>query len=69
MGEGTEEKWGMINRKGEFVIQPIYKSMSNVSEGLVVASNNDKMGYIDINGNLVIDAFVWDNKRALSSDS
>ncbi len=65
MGEGAEEKWGMINRQGEFVIQPIYKSMPNVSEGLVVVSNNDKMGFMDEKGNLVID-YIFDSALPFS---
>lgn len=42
--------WGLINRKGEFVVQPIYSDLGNVSEGLLAFRHGDdfsgKWGYL-----------------------
>lgn len=51
-------KWGFINKKGVMVIQPNYDYASSFSNGMAVVTVNesgeDKKGYIDTNGKLLI---------------
>ncbi len=50
-------KYGVINSKGDFTIQPTYKQrLWNMGEGLVGYNDNDKMGFMDANGNLILPA-------------
>ena len=66
----TVRRWGYINRKGELVVSPRYKSVGKFSEGLAVVKTgfNDpryvpegeeyepaKWGYIDKHGKVVIE--------------
>jgi hypothetical protein len=47
--------YGYINKKGIVVVEPIYKNMSFVSEGLINVKNSEgKWGYIDTNNNILI---------------
>lgn len=47
--------FGYVNASGDIIIQPIYFMAYDFSEGLaVVANEDDKHGFIDTNGNLVI---------------
>lgn len=48
-------KEGVIDKKGNFVVEPIYDSLHPYSDGLFTAKKNKKWGYIDIKGNVVID--------------
>lgn len=47
-------KWGMVNRKGEWLITPQYDAVSSFSSGLAKVSLNGKMGYVNTSGRLVI---------------
>lgn len=51
--------YGFINNKGEIVVEPQYNSVGLFSEGLCAVvkreNNVSKLGYIDYNGELVID--------------
>ena len=50
-------KYGVINSKGDFTIQPTYKQrLWNMGEGLVGYNDNDKMGFMDANGNMIFPA-------------
>ena len=47
--------YGYIDKKGEFVIKPIYFGFArDFSEGLAMVSVNDKHGFIDKTGKLII---------------
>lgn len=50
----TAHGWGYIDRKGSFVIQPRFQSVTNFSEGLAAVKIGDKWGYIDIAGNMTV---------------
>ena len=51
------DKWGYVNRKGEFVINPQFNNADLFSEGLAkVESNDGKTGYINKTGAYVIPA-------------
>ncbi|OFX39327.1 MAG: hypothetical protein A2X08_04185 [Bacteroidetes bacterium GWA2_32_17] len=49
-----ENLYGFINKKGEIIINPQFKSAISFSEGLAVVSDGEKYGYIDKNGKYVI---------------
>ncbi|MFB6306844.1 MAG: WG repeat-containing protein, partial [Flavobacteriales bacterium] len=45
------EKWGFINDKGEWAIEPKFDQVRYFSEGLAPASKGKKWGFIDKSGN------------------
>jgi hypothetical protein len=50
-----DEKVGMFNNKGEIIIEPIYQNLKPYSYGAIEAKLNDKWGYIDGEGNILIE--------------
>jgi hypothetical protein len=53
-------KWGLINEKGEYVIEPQYDFLGGLHNGLVGFRQNDLTGFLDVNGNIVIEPqFHW----------
>lgn len=51
----VENKWGIIDRKGKFIIEPAYDySGSFGPEGLAGLLKNNRVGFVDTTGNLVI---------------
>ncbi len=53
-------KWGLINEKGEYVIEHQYDFLGGVHNGLVSFRQNDLIGFWDVNGNVVIEPkFHW----------
>ena len=48
------DKWGYINPKGEFVINPQFDLVGSFSEGLADVVIGDKWGYINPKGEFVI---------------
>ena len=49
-----EDKYGYINKKGEFVIKPIYNEAEPFENGLGKVKRNDKEGFVNSNGEEVI---------------
>ena len=49
------EKYGYLNKQGEFEIAPTFESALPFSEGLAAVKLNGKYGYIDDKGKLIID--------------
>ena len=49
------EKWGLINKEGDTVIEPMFDSPSIVSEGLIAVEKDKKWGYIDTSGSWVVE--------------
>ena len=47
-------KWGFIDKRGEFVIKPIYDRVSPFSEGMALVSVGKEFGYIDKSGQTVL---------------
>ena len=47
-------KWGMINYHGKFVIKPIYDYIKPFSDGLSQVKLNNKYGFVDKSGKIVI---------------
>jgi len=54
-GEGDDKKYGIINDKGERVVDCLYKRLDNeISQGLICASLGKKYGFIDLTGKQII---------------
>jgi hypothetical protein len=52
-------KWGLIDKTGREVIDPVWDDLENFSEGLVAAKREGKWRYIDKTGRIVLEA-LWD---------
>ena len=48
------EKWGFINKKGEYVIKPRFDEVEDFSEGLARVKVDGKYGYVDYEGKMVV---------------
>jgi len=74
MYDSTEGKWGYINEKGEWVIDPIYFRASHFNNGIAdVAINNVEVGcYIDTHGDIIridderLSAYIFYNRMERS---
>ncbi len=53
-------KWGFIDAKEKFIMEPQFEAAQSFSEGLAAVRSNNKWGYIDKNGKTVI-PFVYDS--------
>ncbi len=45
-----EGKWGYINKKGEFIIKPIYDKAEKFVDGVAKVIFENRVKYIDENG-------------------
>ena len=54
------ERWGFINREGEFIINPQFESADFFSDGLARVRSGGRMGYINKRGEFVIPAAFRD---------
>jgi serine/threonine protein kinase len=56
-------KVGFINTEGNWIIKPEFWSLSDFNNGLALATDDDKEGLIDINGNwtITLPEFYWIN--------
>lgn len=68
------EKWGYVNKKGDFKISAVYDEARAFSDGLAAVCLNGKWGYIDKKGNTVIECkyddadFFGDGMARISKD-
>src|SRR5688572_3761124 len=53
--ESPEGRWGYINTAGELVIEARYDDAGPFSEGLASVNKRGKWGFIDQNGNEIIE--------------
>ncbi len=60
--QGENLKYGVIDKKGNIVIDFIYDDLNNLSENFVIYKENDKYGYIDILNNRKSDA-IYDGMK------
>jgi hypothetical protein len=51
---GSSDKWGFIDRKGNFVHEPQFDRVPLPGDKLWLISKDDKFGYMDIKGSIVI---------------
>ena len=63
-----DELWGYINTKGKFVIEPEFTSAGNFSkDGIArVTDTNDKIHYIDLNGDYIPELEKYDYSQSMS---
>ena len=47
-------KWGVIDTAGRWIAKPQYKTAGDFSEGLAPVLMNDKIGFVDLGGQIVI---------------
>jgi len=55
MAEAANGDWGFIDKKGNWVIQPVFGGLRGFSNGLAMARRKGKWGYIDEKGIWVIE--------------
>jgi WG containing repeat len=48
-------KWGVIDTEGRWIAKPQYKSAGEFAEGLAPVLMNDKVGFIDVRGQIAIE--------------
>lgn len=63
------EKWGYVNQKGEYIINPQFDAVTPFTNGRARVIVNDKYGYIDEKGTYVVnpkyrDATIFSEDRA-----
>ena len=51
----VDNKWGYIDKSGEWIIKPSYESIDVFTEGLAEAQLNGKWGFIDKSGKWIIE--------------
>lgn len=54
IGENGKLLYGFINKKGEYVVNPIYEYAGNFSDGMAAISGEGKEGYINTSGKIII---------------
>ena len=59
---------GYINKKGDFVIAPQYKSASAFFCGVAIVEKDDKYGAINKNGKVIV-PMKYDNGEIIEKDS
>lgn len=52
----VEDKWGVIDKTGKYIVNPQFEYVSRFSEGLAPAKTGGKSGFIDTTGKLAIAA-------------
>ncbi len=49
-----DQKWGVLNSKGEVIVPPKYDKVSFCSEGMAAVKSGNRWGFIDRDGHLII---------------
>lgn len=49
-----DNKFGLISREGNIVVPPVYDALGDFHEGLALAANEDKYGFINIKADTII---------------
>jgi hypothetical protein len=47
-------KWGLINERGEYIIEPKYDYLGSLHNGLISFSADGRIGFIDLNDAVII---------------
>ena len=63
--DGDPCEYGIINRRGEFVVSPIYQDIQTATEGLFAAHNSKGYGFINENG-LTVVPFIYQDATPFS---
>ena len=59
-------KWGLMDFRGNTVVEAMYSSMHSPYNGMIAVENNGKYGFIDYNGNVVI-PLIYDSVEHFAS--
>jgi len=51
----SKKKWGVINKKGEYIVPPLYDLVGEFSEGFAPILVENKVGFIDEEGKIIIE--------------
>ncbi|GKU77159.1 WG repeat-containing protein [Paenibacillus sp. L3-i20] len=51
----TDYLWGILDRKGNEIVKPIYENRFSFNDGIAAVYKDYKWGYIDTKGNIVIE--------------
>lgn len=46
--------FGIINKRGKYIVPPVYNEINEPTEGFYLVGQNDKYGYLDMNGNVAV---------------
>ena len=60
-------KYGLVNTKGEFVLQPDFDYISDFQNGMAVVSKNEEYGIVNAEGDLVIE-MRFDGLKSFEND-
>ena len=60
-------KYGLVNTKGEFVLQPDFDYISDFQNGMAVVSKNEKYGIVNVKGEFVIE-IRFDGLKSFEND-
>jgi hypothetical protein len=63
----ADQKWGVINKKGEVVIPLVYQDGTAMDNGKIVAKKDEKWGILDTTGKIVL-PFDYDYLNAQKTD-
>jgi TolA-binding protein len=63
--DGDACEYGIINRRGEFIVAPIYQDLQQATEGLFAAHNAKGYGFIDETGKTII-PFIYQDATPFS---
>lgn len=71
----SDEKWGLMNQKGEIKIRPKYNSLLLCKDVILYQEEDNKWGILDYNGDIVMQAeytnilpFLGDNEKTFALD-
>lgn len=53
--EEETEKYGIIDRDGDYIVEPIYDNINEFHEGLAIVTQDDKYGVINKGGEIVVE--------------
>lgn len=53
-GDLYNPQWGFIDKKGNVVVEPVYREVAWFSDGLAAVKADNRWGFIDAKGNMVI---------------
>lgn len=50
-----EGKWGLIDKSGNYVVQPIYDEITEVKYDVAIVKSGDKCGFVNLKKNIIIE--------------
>ncbi len=62
---GKHKNYGYMNKKGEFVIEPVFMAAHKFYDGLAAVSHDNTLKYINYDGEIVIDTGIKEGHRLM----